>query len=201
MTQPRRYVLTGGPGVGKTTLIQALRRRGHLVVREAATDVIAARQAQGCAEPWREPEFVDAVARLQHRRRIVADADGDLQIHDRSPLCTLALARHLGRPVGPDLAVELDRIVRQRSYQRLVFLIGPLGFVTRTAARQIDYAESLAFARVHEQVYAAYGHRLVDVPAGPVHERITLIEQHLSTPTRGLPNRLTLHNVHYRIRD
>ncbi|SIM73174.1 AAA family ATPase [Micromonospora cremea] len=185
MTQPRRYVLTGAPGAGKTTLIQALRRRGHLVVPEAATDVIAARQAQGCAEPWREPEFVDAVARLQRRRRIAADAEGDLQIHDRSPLCTLALARHLGRPVGPDLAAELDRIVRQEVYQRLVFLIGPLGFVTRTAARRIDYAESLTFARVHEQVYAAYGHRLLDVPAGPVHERVALIEKHLSGPDEG----------------
>ena len=185
MTEPRRYVLTGAPGAGKTTLLEALRRRGHLVVREAATDVIAARQAQGCAEPWREPGFVDAVARLQHQRRAAADARGAVQIHDRSPLCTLALARHLGQPVGPDLAAELDRIASQGIYQRLVFLIGPLGFVTRTAARRIDYAESLAFARVHERVYEAYGHRLVDVPAGPVSERVALIEKHLPAPSGG----------------
>ncbi|MEV4495482.1 AAA family ATPase [Micromonospora arborensis] len=53
MTEPRRYVLTGAPGAGKTTLIEALSRRGHLVVREAATDIIATRQAEGCAEPPR----------------------------------------------------------------------------------------------------------------------------------------------------
>jgi len=148
-------------------------------VREAATDVIAARQAQGCAEPWKEPGFIDAIARLQYRRQIAADARGAVQIHDRSPLCTLALARHLGREVGPDLAAELGRITRQGIYQQAVFLIGPLGFVTRTAARRIGYAESLAFAQVHERVYEAYGHRLVDVPAGPVRERIALIEKHL----------------------
>ncbi|PWR06273.1 ATPase [Micromonospora acroterricola] len=179
MTEPRIYVLTGAPGAGKTTLIEALRRRGHLVVREAATDVIAARQAQGCAEPWREPGFPDTIARLQRRRRIAADARGVLQIHDRSPLCTLALARHLGREIGPDLSAELEEIARQGPYQQ-VFLIGPLGFVTRTAARQIGYAESLVFARVHERVYEAYGHRLVDVPAGPVPERVALIEKHLT---------------------
>ncbi|MEV4657426.1 AAA family ATPase [Micromonospora sp. NPDC049301] len=180
LTGWRRYVLTGAPGAGKTTLVEALRRQGHVVVREAATDVIAARQAQGCAEPWREPEFVDAVARLQHRRRIAADARGVLQIHDRSPLCTLALACHLGREAGPDLSAELERITRQRIYQQVVFLIRPLGFVTRTAARQIGYAESLVFARVHERVYEAYGHRLIDVPAGPVDERIALIQKHLA---------------------
>ncbi|MEU5909912.1 AAA family ATPase [Micromonospora sp. NPDC047527] len=116
----------------------------------------------------------------------MADSRGAPQIHDRSPLCTLALARHLGRDVGPHLAAELDRITREGIYQRLVFLIGPLGFVTRTAARRISYAESLAFAKVHERVYEAYGHRLVDVPVGPVHERVALIEKHL-TPIEGTP--------------
>ncbi|MCO1593550.1 AAA family ATPase [Micromonospora sp. RHAY321] len=183
MTDHRRYVLTGAPGAGKTTLVEALRRRGHLVVREAATDIIAARQAQGCSEPWREPGFVDAVARLQHRRRITADPRGTLQIHDRSPLCTLALARHLGQRVGPYLAAELERISRQGTYQEAVFLIGPLGFVTHTAARRIGYAESLVFAQVHEQVYEAYGHRLVDVPAGPVRERVAVVEEHLLRPS------------------
>ncbi|MEW2379094.1 AAA family ATPase [Micromonospora sp. NPDC047812] len=86
----RRYVLTGAPGAGKTTLADALRRRGWDVVAEAATDVIAAEQEQGGAEPWRK--------------------------------------------------------------------------VTPSAARRIGYAESLAFARVHEEVYRAHGHRLIAVP-------------------------------------
>jgi predicted ATPase len=38
---PRRYVLTGAPGSGKTSLLQALAARGWAVVHEAATDVIA----------------------------------------------------------------------------------------------------------------------------------------------------------------
>ncbi|PYC65716.1 hypothetical protein C7C45_27980 [Micromonospora arborensis] len=122
MTEPRRYVLTGAPGAGKTTLIEALSRRGHLVIREAATDIIATRQAEGCAEPWQEPDFVDAIARLRRQRRLAADAHGGAQIHDRSPLCTLALARHLGRDVGPDLAAEIDRITSAGTYQPLVFL-------------------------------------------------------------------------------
>ena len=37
----RRFILTGAPGAGKTTLIQALAARGHAVAVEAATDVNA----------------------------------------------------------------------------------------------------------------------------------------------------------------
>ncbi|MGW3607157.1 AAA family ATPase [Micromonospora sp. NPDC005161] len=178
MPEPRRYVLTGAPGAGKTTLIEALRHRGHVTVREAATDVITQRQAQGHAEPWCEPSFVDAVAQLQRHRQ--TSSNGPVQLYDRSPLCTLALARHLGRPIGPALASELNRIVRERTYQRPVFLIGPLGFIRNTPARRISYAEALAFAHVHQEVYEEHGHRVVDVPAGPVRELVALIEEHVS---------------------
>ncbi|MCG5463753.1 AAA family ATPase [Micromonospora sp. MED01] len=183
MPEPRRYVLTGAPGAGKTTMIEALRRRGHVTVREAATDLIAERQAQGYATPWHDTDFVDAVAALQHHRQVGADARQPVQFYDRSPLCTVALARHLGRPVGPALTAEVDRIMRERTYQRLVFLISPLGFIRHTAARQISYADALAFARLHREVYDEHGHQLVEVPAGPVRTRLALIEEHVSFAT------------------
>src|SRR5665213_1449806 len=43
----KRYILTGAPGAGKTTIIRALQAMGCAVVEEAATDVIAALHAQG----------------------------------------------------------------------------------------------------------------------------------------------------------
>ncbi|MEW2147150.1 AAA family ATPase [Micromonospora vinacea] len=183
MPEPRRYVLTGAPGAGKTTTIRALHHRGHATVREAATDLIAERQAQGYATPWHDTDFVDAVAALQHHRQVRADARQPVQFYDRSPLCTLALARHLGRPIGPALTAEVDRIIRERTYQRLVFLISPLGFIRHTAARQIGYADALAFARLHREVYEEHGHQLVDVPPGPVRTRAALIEEHVSCAT------------------
>ncbi|MER6757316.1 AAA family ATPase [Micromonospora echinofusca] len=175
----RRYVLTGAPGAGKTTLAEALRRRGWPVVAEAATDVIAAEQARGVGEPWREAGFLDAVARVQRERREAPGTYGRVRIHDRSPLCTLALARHLGRPPGRVLVEEVRRVLRDGAYERPVFLVQPLGFVTPSAARRIGYAESLAFARVHEEIYRAHGHRLIPVPRAPVRVRVALVETHL----------------------
>ncbi|MDO3705686.1 AAA family ATPase [Micromonospora sp. C28SCA-DRY-2] len=142
--------------------------------------MIAAGQARGVAEPWAEPDFVEAVTRLQRARQ--TGARGPVQVYDRSPLCTLALARFLRRPVGEVLAAEVERAAREGIYQRRVFLVRPLGFVTPTAARRISYTEALEFARVHERVYAEHGYHLVDVPPGPVERRAAAVAAYLGPP-------------------
>ena len=59
----RRFIITGAPGVGKTAIIRQLELDGFSVVEEAATDVIAAAQAQGTVEPWTHRSFIDVIAR------------------------------------------------------------------------------------------------------------------------------------------
>ena len=64
----RRYIITGAPGAGKTTILAALRARGYAVVDEAATDVNVDLRASGRPEPWRDSEFIDAITLLQRKR-------------------------------------------------------------------------------------------------------------------------------------
>lgn len=175
----RRYILTGTPGAGKTAVLRLLERLGYGVVEEAATDVIALAHACGEDEASDWEPFVDEIVALQRRRQLAAAAAGPVQFYDRSPVCTHALARYLGRPVSAALAAELDRIARDRVYQRQVFFLRNLGFVTPTAARRISFADSLAFERVHEESYRALGYELVDVPAGPVADRVAAIRRRL----------------------
>ena len=64
----QRYVVTGAPGAGKTSVLRQLRAQGFTVVDEAATDVIAREQQRGVAEPWRDTGFVTLITGLQHDR-------------------------------------------------------------------------------------------------------------------------------------
>ncbi len=150
------------------------------MVDEAATDVIAREQALGGDHPGLDAGFIDAITLLQrHRQEQPAPPSTMVQVFDRSPICTLALARYLGQPVTPILAREVDRIVAERTYQPRVFFVHLLGFITPTAARRITLAQSVTFERFHEQAYRDHGYELVDVPAGTPEERVRLIERHI----------------------
>jgi predicted ATPase len=173
----RRFIISGAPGAGKTAIIRQLELDGCSVVEEAATDVIAAAQAQGTAQPWTHPWFIDSIANLQRDRQIRASYQPDeVQFHDRCAVCTAALAVYLGRPFSPILAGELERIKKEAIYQRRVFFIRNLGFVTPTEARRISFEETLRFERIHEETYLDFGFELVSVDPASVADRVSLIK-------------------------
>jgi predicted ATPase len=190
----RRFIITGAPGAGKTAIIRQLERDGFSVVEEAATDLIAAQQAKGVAEPWTDPSFIDAVARLQkarlqqERETRSSHVPGQLQFHDRSVICTAALAVYLGYPFSPFLESELDRIKKEAIFEQQVFFIQNLGFIEPTDARRISFEESLRFEKIHEDVYRDHGFSLITIGPGRVTERGDAIKaaiaqtQHPSPP-------------------
>jgi predicted ATPase len=178
----KRFILTGAPGAGKTSILRALAADGYAVVPEAATDVMTERLALAEAEPWADPLFIDRIAALQrHRRQAPVRPGVTVQVHDRSAVCTLALARHLGHPVPPVLAQEVAWATGDGSFDRWVFFVRLLGFIQPTAVRRISYAESQAFERIHEDCYRRLGFDLIDIPAGTVAERAAAIRGHLGS--------------------
>jgi predicted ATPase len=174
----KRYILTGTPGSGKTSILHELKRQGYAVVEEAATDVNARELGLGNAEPWLQPDFIDSIVRLQKQRQLeAATLPVELQWYDRSPICTLALSRYLGYPASASLVEEIERIEREGIYQRRVFFIAHLGFCQPTEVRKITFEESLVFEKIHEETYASLGYDLLKIAPEALSERVHRIIQ------------------------
>jgi predicted ATPase len=170
----KRYILTGTPGSGKTSILKALKHQGYAVVEEAATDIIGLEQRQGNLEPWRQPDFIDKIVRLQQQRQMTTTIEpAALQFYDRSPVCTYALSHHLGYRSSRLLLEELERIEREHIYQRQVFFIDHLEFIQPTEARRISFAEALEFELIHEETYVSFGYECIHIAPYSLAERVS----------------------------
>jgi len=174
----KRFILTGAPGAGKTAIIRQLELDGFSVVEEAATDIHALEQTRSVAEPSKHPAFIDLIVELQRQRQMRASLRPDeVQFHDRSAVCTAALSVFLGYPFSDALSAELKRIETEAIYQKRVFFIQNLGFITPTEVRRINFENALRFEPVHQEIYSSFGFELVPVAAGSVLDRAAAIKR------------------------
>lgn len=121
--EPDFYIVTGGPGVGKTTLIGELQRRGYACMREAAREIIREQIAGGGdALPWGN---VREYAALMLGRSVddyrAALQAGEFCFFDRGIPDTLGYARLTGLP----LEREREDAGRLFRYRKTVFVLPP----------------------------------------------------------------------------
>ncbi len=186
--QATLYVLTGGPGTGKTSTSRQLARHGYLVLPESARAVIKTARAK---DPNFSPQhdiasFQLAVLRRQQNLEAALETfdvlprDGSVFL-DRSVIDGLAYCRiHKVEPPAP-LVQSCEQAVITGRYAH-VFLMEPRPYV-QDAERQ----ESPELARrIHEEiitVYREFGYALTHVPllSGPA-ARARFILDHLRRP-------------------
>ena len=173
----RRIAVTGAPGSGKTTLLAGLAGPGVEVVAEAATEVNEQLLLAGYDRPHQQPEFLERIVGLQRQRRL--GARGDVQLHDRTAFCTVALARYLGEPEPAMLCSEVDDV--RKWFEPRALFVCSLGFVVPTPVRRISFREAKRFEAVHREVYFEHGFTLIDVEAASVERRRTAVLAYLDS--------------------
>ncbi|CAN7482779.1 AAA family ATPase [Mesorhizobium sp. LjRoot246] len=170
----RFFVLTGGPGSGKTTLIEALRRAGFAASVEAGRGIIRDQSViGGPALPWHNRAlFAELMLSWEMRSYQVArEQTGRPVFFDRGVPDTLGYLRLSGLPVP-----EHADAARRFRYNRRVFVapLWPEIFAQDEERKQtLDEAERTYHALVG--VYTELGYELVPLPLAPVEERLRFI--------------------------
>lgn len=169
----KRFILTGTPGSGKTSIIKELEANGFSVIHESATEVIADEQKQGNLSPWENPDLIDQIASLQILKQ--NDSGSNLQFHDRSIFCTYALARYMNYEPSAYLLELIEQSLKEQVYQNKVLFFENIGFVEHTEVRKISYEDALVFEQIHLDVYKQLGFQLIMVPKASIQERKSFI--------------------------
>ena len=145
MTQ--RYVLTGGPGSGKSSIILALEQQGESIIREAAEDYIKLRQAQGQETPWIEPDFQDRILDLQIQRELRIPLFAERVFIDRG------LADGMAYEVEGRKTYERIKAETNKTKYEQIFIIARLDDIKKTAIKiyaigELKYAISSFLKRM-----------------------------------------------------
>ncbi|MGE9311659.1 AAA family ATPase [Niabella sp. CJ426] len=182
MQQHNYFVITGGPGVGKTTLLNELEKRGFTIIPEDARRIIQEQVAiNGEGLPWDNKELY-AQLMLEESMRSYQEATTSTSsakavFFDRGIVDAVCYMMMEDLPVTK----KVNKWVKLCSYNRRVFILPPWREIYQTdKERKQTWAEAVRTYEAMKEVYMSYGYDLADIPKGTVTSRADFILEQIS---------------------
>ena len=165
----KKYVLTGGPGIGKTTVIELLASRGFAILPEVARMVTEEERLKGSVVlPWLDLE--------KYQEKVV---DRQLELEEKISADTIFLDRGIidGYAYCKLGNVRVPKKLMENAPDRYhkIFLLEPLPFYSNDKTRFEDRDEA---KKIHDSIIDAYrefGYEVILVPVLPPEKRADFI--------------------------
>jgi len=181
MIKDNFYIITGGPGGGKTSILECLRLQGIGYIEETARQIIRARLNQGLS-PRPEPlVFAEEMFKIDLSNFNSGSNGSSILFFDRSMVDSSGLIFKADKASFDHVAETL----RTNRYNRKVFITPPWKEIyCQDAERDQTFEQAI---QVYEWLYDWYetnGYDLVVIPKDSIEERARFIYGEI-TPARG----------------
>ncbi len=170
----RLFVITGGPGSGKSTLIDALAARGICRMPEAGREIIRDQlEIGGEALPWSDRRaFAELMLSWAIRSYRDALRVSKPVVFDRGVPDVLGYLRLSGLPI-PSHAARAAQIFR---YHHRVFIAPPWPEIfTQDRERKQSFDEARATHAAMIETYSKLDYELIPLPLVSVEERVRFL--------------------------
>lgn len=165
----KKYVLTGGPSTGKTTLLSLATKPGIYTISEVATYIIEKEKRNGGNTlPWiNKDAFQKKVLETQLRWEEEIPDGVEKALLDRGVPDGIAYYLIDGQ-TPPQILLDA---AKQTKYEQ-VFLVEQLDNYENTEIRREDKARGEALHRQVAEVYKGLGYKPITLPKMPKQERV-----------------------------
>lgn len=159
------FIVTGGPGTGKTTLLDALASEGYEIIPEAARDIITEQEKTGGeGVPWKDNRLYTELM----LRRSIEDYRNAISVQHKMPvyfdrgipdsLCHWMMC-------GNPLTEEMEDAAERYRYANTVFILPPWKEIYCTdEARKQSWEEAEQTYHKMIEVYRNLGYQLITIP-------------------------------------
>jgi predicted ATPase len=174
VTRTNFHIFTGGPGAGKTTVLEALRKRGYPVVEESGRKIIQEQKAiggnihhNGDRIAYRDLMFSRAIADYERMAAEMAPVFFDRGIPDLVGYNTL---------IGTEIPAFMREAAEGYRYNREVFVFPPWREIyANDAERKQDFAEAMESWQAAVDILPVFGYRAIEVPRASVEARVQFV--------------------------
>ena len=181
--KPCRIILTGGPGSGKSTIINKLRRNGYSCSIEAGRAIIQDQShIGGSALPWIDP-IAFAELMLSWELRSWHDAS-NIDDNSKPYFCDRGIPDIAGylhfceRPIPQ----HLENAIRLYRYSTTVFIAPPWKEIyLQDKERQQTFDEAVATYQAMLAIYRQYNYTLIELPKADVNQRVKFIINNITS--------------------
>ena len=173
-TKNNFYILTGGPGSGKTTIIEQLKKMGYYCVPEVGRKIIKEQiSSAGTALPWLNPrDYSQQMLQLSISDYMAHGQSEERHFFDRGIPDVLGYMNLMNLP-NRETAIDALKNFR---YNLSVFVLPPWKEIYKTdAERKQDFNLATATYYHIKRVYETYNYNPIELPLAPVSERIDFI--------------------------
>jgi predicted ATPase len=172
-----KFVITGGPGVGKTTLLDAVARQGFTVIPEVARDIIARELPHGTL-PWTDIQGFQRLVYDEINRRERVEG---LAFCDRGIIDGIAYLNEKNLPIPRYLQAESHN----RRYAA-VFILDPLPTYATDAQRIESRERGYSLHNLIREAYVSAGYDPIRVPPIGIEARADFVLNHIKKATEEL---------------
>lgn len=169
------FIITGGPGAGKTALCSALEDQKFKCVPEAAREIIKEQmKIDGEALPWKNRELY---AQLMLKRSIESYLRANhknlgIVFFDRGILDTLCYAKL----ISIDITDEMSNAAKAYGFNKNVFVLPPwFEIYTADDERKQTWEEAVLTYENIVATYQAYDYHLIEIPRTSIDSRLDFI--------------------------
>ncbi|USD42841.1 ATP-binding protein [Vibrio sp. SCSIO 43135] len=176
-----KVVFTGGPGAGKTSVIEYLKQLGFPSAPEVGRKVIQTQVAtDGRALPWKnKAEFRDEMVAEEHNNYLQYGCS-ELTFFDRSIIDCYGYSRLENISLSESLLMYCNDL----KYHNEVFVFPPWEAIYRNdLERKQSFREAVETYDHITRAYEEYGYDLIEVPKVSVEERAEFVLSSLSVPS------------------
>jgi predicted ATPase len=167
-----RFVVTGGPGAGKTTILNALAERGYIYVTDSARGIIRERLAQGLSpRPPLEQFGRDMLERdiAGYRETRVTDRP---VFFDRGVVDAL----HFLDQQNAITVEQTQEYLRSFPYNSVVFLMPPWKEIYSTdSERDQTFGEAVQVYEGLRKWYLRWDYEVTELPCAAIDQRVDFI--------------------------